>query len=234
MKKQLKKAATTLLVANVLATSIITTLPPVQTHAAEQKLTSNLKATTSYPQAIALARPNQKFLAGHVAPNVTLLVSTYKANNTDVSVAATVTCDADGNYKLYSVALTEGMRITVATTNGEIVGDTKVTSPLVVPSGSTAVIDPIYVSDYIVTGRMNVPTGQRSDLRMDPIPYNSSPGIQTTASILTNDYFAILITSDMKKKNACGSIDATSRIIFAYNVHECTRRISSNWSSARC
>ncbi|WP_159102622.1 Ig-like domain-containing protein [Listeria cornellensis] len=206
MNKNMKKIAIALVATNVVASSLITTLPPVQTHAAEQKLTSNLKATTSYPQAIALTRPGQALIAGHVAPNVTVLVATYKANNTDVSVAQSVTCDADGNYKVSFATLTEGMRITVATTNGELVGDSKVTSPLVIPEGSTAVIDPIYVGDNIVTGRMKVPTGERAVLRMDPIPYNSSPGFMSGASILTNDYFVMLVPSDMKARMPAGQL----------------------------
>ncbi|AQY50619.1 hypothetical protein PWEIH_15218 [Listeria weihenstephanensis FSL R9-0317] len=46
MNKNMKKIALALVATNVVASTIITALPPVQTHAAEQKLTSTLKSSS--------------------------------------------------------------------------------------------------------------------------------------------------------------------------------------------
>lgn len=114
MKKNVKKIATALVAANVLASTLITALPPVQTHAAENKLAgSMLKATTGQGNIINKVCYGDTVITGHI-PNgagqtVTVNLGVFYAEPPSVGIdtrtynavyTATTTADANGDYIL--------------------------------------------------------------------------------------------------------------------------------------
>ncbi|AQY52286.1 hypothetical protein PWEIH_10318 [Listeria weihenstephanensis FSL R9-0317] len=98
MKQNMKKIALALVVTNVVASSIITALPPVQTHAAEQKLTTNLQASSA--ATVNYVSRNDTQVTGHVpsdaGKNVTIEV--YDTVLGQLHNTYTGSADASGNY----------------------------------------------------------------------------------------------------------------------------------------
>ncbi|MBC1457948.1 beta strand repeat-containing protein [Listeria newyorkensis] len=82
MKQNMKKIAIALVATNVLASTVITALPPVQTHAAENKLATTLKATQGQElidDALASAQAAVKNLFGNSPTNTVLKDATTQA-----------------------------------------------------------------------------------------------------------------------------------------------------------
>ncbi|WP_137657495.1 toxin Cry1Ac domain D-VI-related protein [Listeria newyorkensis] len=103
MKKNMKKIAIALVATNVLASTVITALPPVQTHAAENKLATTLKATQGQ-ELINVPFVGDKKLTGHI-PNaagkqITIEVSFPSGSSSQVKDTLTATVDANNNYSI--------------------------------------------------------------------------------------------------------------------------------------
>ncbi|MBA3927113.1 toxin Cry1Ac domain D-VI-related protein [Listeria rustica] len=106
MNKNMKKIAMVLVATNVLASTIITGLPPVETHAAENKLTGSL-LTASQGGILNPVLVGDKTITGHI-PNgagqsVTVSAGVYSYPIDDSRrdyklLAVTVTADANGDY----------------------------------------------------------------------------------------------------------------------------------------
>ncbi|EUJ32461.1 toxin Cry1Ac domain D-VI-related protein [Listeria cornellensis] len=81
--------------ANVLATSIITTLPPVQTHAAENKLKTTAVADTAKLNPIFM---DDTTITGTGTPNLTVTITLFDVANRAKYATKTVTIDAAGKF----------------------------------------------------------------------------------------------------------------------------------------
>ncbi|KGL41202.1 hypothetical protein EP56_11420 [Listeriaceae bacterium FSL A5-0209] len=103
MKKNMKKIAIALVATNVLASTVITALPPVQTHAAENKLATTLKATQGQ-ELINVPFVGDKKLTGHIpsaaGKQITIEVSFPSGSSSQVKDTLTATVDANNNYSI--------------------------------------------------------------------------------------------------------------------------------------
>ncbi|EUJ25081.1 modifier protein of major autolysin LytC [Listeria grandensis FSL F6-0971] len=128
MKKNMKKIAIALLATNVIASTVLTALPPVETHAAENKLSANLKATQA--SVMNLLKWNLDQVSGTIPgggnQQVRLTVTDYTSSNPVTKSTKFTTADASGNYSFGTGAgsmqpnglWANGMGFLVATVEG--------------------------------------------------------------------------------------------------------------------
>ncbi|MBC1459237.1 immunoglobulin-like domain-containing protein [Listeria newyorkensis] len=154
MKSNMKKIAIALVATNVVASTLITTLPPVQTHAAEEKLTSNLKATSS--ATLDYMTVDTKQVTGHAPSAVGSLVTVERiqtnvalfAHKSEVLTTYTGVVNSDGNYaiNINPMGYEDTVRVTFA--NGE-----SITQNVSVGNMATFKVNPINPSSSsVITG----------------------------------------------------------------------------------
>ncbi|MBC6314154.1 beta strand repeat-containing protein [Listeria grandensis] len=163
MKKNMKKIAIALLATNVIASTVLTALPPVETHAAENKLTA-----TQSQNLLNIVTNDDRIASGHIPDGagaiVTITVSSspYELGGS-VLYTTTGVADKDGNYSI-NIGFTESRfmfcNVSMATDNGYSAGR-RVQNRDTFGGGYFA---PIKVGDTTISGQLTSKPNMRYQL----------------------------------------------------------------------